>query len=290
MKREEVEEEINKNVPMISAALERGLTFKSPFLKGGVEFSRLKPYVPGEDPVKAIDWKISARSGKVLVREYVALQKLGIFIVLDSSASMDFGTTRCMKYEYATIIAGTLIRASLSSQINIGMCFSDENRGMTDFVRPAINPRIYKSLLDLGLNREYKGKFNFKKTLESILGFVDPNSVVIILSDFLNVGEGWEDKLLTASKKFNSLLCLSIRDPSEEDLPKVSKDFRLYDPETGGDVVVNLRKVRMEYKKIVEREEEKLKEKIVKNGAVYRRVLTTQPFDRIISEFITTGR
>ena len=285
LKKEQLETEIDKNAIKLMSVLQSGLTYQSPFLKGGLEFSRIKPYVPGVDPAKNIDWRISSKGRGIFVREYAVLEKLSIFIGFDTSASMGYGSDKFLKYEYAGIVAESLIKASLSSQIPVGIGFSDDKKGIGDIILPSLNPGIYSKTFDLILNREYKGRFNFSKFLDVLISRVNPNSVIILLSDFLNLGKGWEDKLLTASQKFVSFLCLSIRDPIEENLPSTSKVFRLRDPETGDIITINPERVKKLYEKAVKEEEQELKKKIEMNGAVYRKVFTNKPFVDVLIQF-----
>jgi uncharacterized protein (DUF58 family) len=283
---EELKEEIDKNAAKLTVAIRTGLEIRSSFLKGGVEFEKLREYIPEIDSARDIDWKASLRSPNILVREYQVMQKLNMFMIQDSSTSMAYGTGKWTKNQYASIVMGSLIKASLNSQISVGIGFSDPEKGLTDIVAPTRHFGIYKKFLSLALKREFKGKFNFKEVLGAIIGSIDSKSIIIIFSDFLNMEEGWEDELLASSQKFTSVLCFSIRDPMDEDLPDVSKNFRLQDPETGETIVVNLRDVREEYKKEMEKMENALKEKIEKSGATYKKVFTNEPFIKPLIEFM----
>ena len=65
-------------------------SYNSKFRGGGIEFSEVREYVPGDD-VKRIDWSVSARHNSLFVKEFVEEKELNVYIILDLSASNDFG-------------------------------------------------------------------------------------------------------------------------------------------------------------------------------------------------------
>ena len=64
--------------------------YNSKFRGGGIEFSEVREYVPGDD-VKRIDWNVSARHNSLFVKEFVEEKELNVYIILDLSASNNFG-------------------------------------------------------------------------------------------------------------------------------------------------------------------------------------------------------
>ena len=72
----------------------------SPHRGSSVEFAQHRPYVPG-DELRAIDWKVYARSERLVVKEYIEETNLSLNVLLDASESMAFGSLDWTKFDYA---------------------------------------------------------------------------------------------------------------------------------------------------------------------------------------------
>lgn len=79
----------------------------SRFVGSGLEFAQSRPYAPG-DPIKMMDWRITARLGKPFVKEFDTPKRTGVFVVVDTSASMGVASTAITKHDLAVWIASAI--------------------------------------------------------------------------------------------------------------------------------------------------------------------------------------
>ena len=102
----------------------------------GTERGESRPYVPGDDP-RHIDWAVTARTHDTHVRDMVADHELDVWLILDSSSSLGFGTGRATKHEVAWSAAGAFALLASNSGNRVGAARSTNRKERS---RPLLIP------------------------------------------------------------------------------------------------------------------------------------------------------
>jgi len=94
--------------------------YLSVFKGRGMEFDEVRPYVPGDD-VRAIDWNVTARTGEPHIKRFVEERELTVMLLVDVSASQDFGSGRRSKLEAAVELSALLALSAVENGDKVGM-------------------------------------------------------------------------------------------------------------------------------------------------------------------------
>ncbi len=202
--------------------------YHSAFKGRGIEFAEVREYVPGDD-VRAIDWNVTARSGAPFIKLFEEERELIVMLLVDVSASGEFGSVVSLKREMAAEIAAVLTFSAMRNQDKVGMIlFSDQ---VESYIPPKKGTshalRMVRDLL--AFQPESKGT-SIQTGLEYLLRLQTKRSIVFLVSDFQD-GGAWQDAAKICGRK-HDLVLLHVVDPREKELPGVGW-IPAQDPETG---------------------------------------------------------
>ena len=146
------------------------------------EFSHHRPYAPG-DSLRTIDWRVYGRSDRYYTKLYEAETNFDCHLLIDSSASMTYGSGKVSKLEYAKFLAASLAYLVLKQRDSVGLSVFDTE------VRAYLPPRSTMNIL-LRIDQLLRDTRPLKKTtlakqLHDIATMMKRRSFVIVISDFL---------------------------------------------------------------------------------------------------------
>jgi uncharacterized protein (DUF58 family) len=190
--------------------------YHTAFKGKGMAFSEVREYQPGDD-VRSIDWNVTARYNAPFVKVFEEEREMTVMLLIDLSASGNFGTQEQFKRELATEISAILAFSAIKNNDKVGVIF------FTGKVEQFIPPKKGKSHI-LRIIREVlafqptgKGT-DIAVALEYFNSVIKKRSICFILSDFMS--KEFDRPLKIASKK-HDLVALRIHDTREETLPNI---------------------------------------------------------------------
>jgi len=188
----------------------------------GLEIEEVRPYVVGDD-LRSIDWRVTARRGRLHTKLYREERERPVWLLVDLSASMFFGSRGQLKSMLAVRAAALLAWAAALGEDRVGAVIGNGQRTSVLALRSreaGVLP-ILNALIELQPRRPGRDAAEpGVETLRSLIPLVRPGSVVIALSDFHSPGllsqEHWSTLAAHSDCRW-----LWITDPLEERaLPK----------------------------------------------------------------------
>lgn len=197
-------------------------------LKGrGMEFAGFRNYTYGDDASR-IDWGASLRAKDVLVREFEEYKTINALFLLDVSDTMLFSSQKKLKAEYAAEMVFNLGLSILDNGDAVG--FALFNDSIVQKELPGIGrSMIYRMAGVLSNPKNYGGKKDFRTVASLVNAMLKQRALVIIVSDFISMGEGWERYIRMIAERFD-LIGIMVRDPRDRLFPEAGSQFLLQDP------------------------------------------------------------
>ena len=188
--------------------------------------------MPGDDP-RHIDWAVTARSHEPHVRDTIADHELEVWLILDTSSSMGFGTGRATKHEVAWSAAGAFALLASSGGNRVGAVRSTPEEGKP---RPRIIPaRGGSNHAGAVLAALYRPSVDgetgdLSQAIELVRRTARRRGLAVVISDYL--GEPTWERSLRALSQRHEVIAVEVIDRRETDLPDVGL-ISVVDPETG---------------------------------------------------------
>ena len=215
--------------------------YHSAFKGQGMAFAEVRPYQFGDD-IRRIDWNKTARFKEPYVKVMEEERELTMMLLVDISASMNYGTKIQLKRELVAEISASLGFSAAGNNDKVGLIlFADK---VYKVIPPQKGRKHILAIISTILTADYvEAEANINAALEYMMHVFKKKSLAFLFSDF---ADDFDDKLLKIASKKHQLLGLRVFDEKDNEIPDVGYAF-FRDVETGKQIWVNTSSQRWRY-------------------------------------------
>lgn len=244
-----------------------------------VEFADFRQYSHGDD-LRFLDWNIYGRLDRLFIKMFLEEEDLFVYILVDGSTSMDYGSPN--KFRYAMKLAAALGYIGLVNYSRVGIgVFND---GLASTLEPVRGRRNVHKMVRFLKDQKPGGDTDLNKARLFALKHRQ-KGLVILISDFLDRG-GYEAGIRALLARKCDLFCLHVL--SEQELnPPLKGDLKLLDVEAGEETEVTISgPLLASYQSVLSNFMGGLKDYCVKRGVSYLKTSTAMPFEQLILGYL----
>jgi uncharacterized protein (DUF58 family) len=255
---------------------------QSPFHGFSVEFSQHRPYQPGDD-LRHIDWKVYGRSDRYYIRQYQEETNLRGTVLLDMSASMAYGSEKLTKFDFARILAASLIYLLTRQNDAVGLALFHSK---VEKIFPPKAVLSYAHTMLAEMQRiEPKGSSELAGALHSIAEKLKRRGLAILISDLWCDPEPVFEGLKHLHYAGHDCLVLHVLDPDELKLPQ-GRQFRFIDLENEASLHLDIRQIQAAYSEKVSQFMDRYYRVCGDMGVDYLPVYTNQDLRLVLREYL----
>ena len=261
-----------------------GGEYHSAFKGMGMEFAEVREYYPGDD-IRAIDWNVTARTGKPFIKKYDEERELTVMLLVDVSASGFFGTGESLKSDIMIELASILSFSAIKNNDKVGLLlFSDK---IEEFIPPKKGKsHVLRVIREMIYHKAKDRKTDISIALEHIQKVLKRKSIIFLLSDF------WDDSYQQTMKLINKkhdLINIQILDKAEITIPKLGM-VKFHDAETQKSAWIdtNNKQVQNISTKYIQNKNKVIKEFCKKNKIDFISIDTAEGYLNPLEQFFST--
>ncbi|MDK3156789.1 DUF58 domain-containing protein [Kamptonema cortianum] len=258
--------------------------YHSVFKGRGMDFDEVREYAPG-DEVRFIDWNVTARAGRPFIKKFTEERELTILLLVDLSASGDFGSHRQSKREMAAELASVLAFSAIRNNDKVGLLlFTDK---IEQYIPPKKGRRhVLRVIREILFFQPTSKGTDVNGALKFASRVTNRKSVMFLLSDFYC--EDFKTELRLCARR-HDLVGVMIHDPSEMTLPDIGL-LTLEDSETGEQFEVNTadRELRNRFSRMATDNLEETRRLFNASGVDFLDLSTSRPYMPEVVRFFQT--
>ncbi|HVN06564.1 MAG TPA: DUF58 domain-containing protein [Bryobacteraceae bacterium] len=255
---------------------------RSPDYGFSQEFAEYRAYTPGDD-LRHVDWNVFARSERVYLKRYRGETNTQLLVLLDTSASMGFGSHPVNKLDYARFLAASLCYLAHAQRDAAGLIIFDEN--VVNYVAPSTRQGQLFRLLHAIEKAEPGSRTDFAKPFVHLLDFARRRGLVVVISDYYERPEEIIKTVEPLRFRGNDLILFHVLDP-QEIAPQFREPVLLTDMENNSTLEVSPEYARSEYRRKIDAHVQALRDQAKGAGLDYFLMDTSRPLDEGLREYL----
>jgi uncharacterized protein (DUF58 family) len=279
---------LNKIVLLSRYVVEGNLAgaHRSPLRGASSEFADHKMYGVGDDP-KHIDWKVLARTDRHYIKRYEDETNLRVYIALDRSKSMAYGSGSVTKYDFACRLAAALAYVVIKARDSVGLFLFSEKVDLDMEPRNSLNH--LNNMLKRLQEHSPASTTNVADALHQIAGSIRKRALIIVISDLLDNEKDINLALAHFRKRLHDVIVFHVLDPMEIDL-SFKKGFEFEDLETDEKMSADPRSLMAEYQKVFGEFLDQYRTACEGMKVDYRIARTDQPSEEYVRAYLDERR
>lgn len=254
---------------------------RSPHFGFSQEFAEYRAYNEGDD-LRYVDWNVYARTDRTYIKRFEGETNTAVTLLLDASASMGFGTP-VSKLQQAQFLIASLAYTVRRQHDALGLAVFDD--AVREFLAPSSRPDSLPRVLGVLQQTKAGSGTGITEALQRLQANLTRRGLVILVSDFYMDLDALSSALQPLASGGHDLAVFHVLD-QEEITPSMKTISALEDLETKESVVVDPAYLADEYRQRFSAHCEALQRSCQQLGADYTRVLTTDPLDSALQEYL----
>lgn len=266
---------------VVEGALSGG--HKSKFIGFSNEFDSHRNYILGDD-LRHVNWNLWAKTDRLYVKQYEAETNIHLYLLIDQSRSMLAQNGSTSKWQYAARAAAAVAYMSLRNRDAVGLYPLQVD--MQEFLPPMVKTGHLQQLIAILEASNVEEEVNLQSILSKLPDLFNRRGIVVLFSDLLDN----EDELIECLDRFKQdgqqVIVFQTLDPLELSLTDIKNQIELIALEGGKKRRLNVKQIEKNYRLVVDRWQQKIKERLKGIGVDIVTTTTNDPLKNVLIDYL----
>jgi len=255
---------------------------RSPFTGFAIEFAQHREYTTGDD-LRHLDWKVLGRTDRYYIKQYEQDTNFVAHLIIDGSESMNYGSGKLSKLQYAKVLAACLSHLILQQRDAVALNVFDTQ--IRERISRSDNPGKIHEIMDRLAEFKATQPTQLGKTLQDMAATIKARSIIIVISDLFDDEEGFQKGIERLRFQGSEVIVFHVLDPYEIEFP-FTGTVKFVGLEGAPEVRTSPASIRKSYLKVFQEFCKRTQLACERTEAHYIRANTGTPIAETLSEYL----